>query len=113
MSESSPCLSCGACCSAFRVTFYWAESTAHPQGHVPVELTNSVGPVSRCMQGTDARAPRCIALAGQVGDCVSCAIYAQRPSVCREVMPGDAFCRKARARHGLAPLPASDAPRAA
>lgn len=105
MSDSSPCLSCGACCSSFRVTFYWAESSAHPDGHVPVALTNSVGPVTRCMQGTDVPAPRCVALAGTVGECVSCTIYAQRPSVCHEVQPGDTFCHKARLRHGLAPLP--------
>lgn len=105
MSESSPCLSCGACCSSFRVTFYWAESSAHPLGHVPVELTSPVGPVTRCMQGTDSSTPCCVALHGRVGDCVSCGIYEQRPSVCREVQPGDKFCHKARLRHGLAPLP--------
>jgi Fe-S-cluster containining protein len=105
MSDASPCLSCGACCSSFRVTFYWAESSAHPDGHVPVGLTNSVTPVTRCMQGTDASAPRCVALVGTVGGCVSCAVYAQRPSVCREVQPGDEFCQRARLKHGLAPLP--------
>ena len=105
MSEPSPCLSCGACCSSFRVSFYWAESTAHPDGHVPVELTNSVTPVTRCMQGTDSSSPRCVALGGRVGEGVSCRIYAQRPSVCHEVQPGDEFCQRARRRHGLPPLP--------
>lgn len=105
MSESSPCLSCGACCSTFRVSFYWAESTAAPDGHVPVELTNSRDPLTRCMQGTDLPQPRCAALTGEVGQCVSCAIYDKRPSVCREVQAGDECCQKARRHHGLAPLP--------
>ncbi|HEX4869695.1 MAG TPA: YkgJ family cysteine cluster protein [Moraxellaceae bacterium] len=106
MSESSPCLRCGACCSTFRVSFYWAETSAHPVGRVPVALTNSLGPVTRCMQGTDQPQPRCVALRGTVGEGVSCAIYAERPSVCHEVQPGDACCAKARAHHGLPPLPA-------
>ncbi|MPQ71936.1 YkgJ family cysteine cluster protein, partial [Pseudomonas sp. MWU12-2323] len=25
MSEVSPCLNCGACCSHFRVSFFWGE----------------------------------------------------------------------------------------
>lgn len=104
MSEASPCQTCGACCSTFRVSFYWAETSAHPEGRVPVELTNSVAPVTRCMQGTDARQPRCVALRGQVGGEVSCAIYARRPSVCHEVQPGDDFCQRARRHHGLPPL---------
>lgn len=24
--ENNPCVSCGACCAYFRVSFYWAES---------------------------------------------------------------------------------------
>lgn len=110
MSDASPCQTCGACCSTYRVSFYWAESTAHPDGRVPVELTASVTPVIRCMQGTDSAAPRCVALEGTVGACVGCRIYAQRPSVCREVQPGDDFCRRARQHHGLPPLPEAAQP---
>jgi Fe-S-cluster containining protein len=105
MSESSPCQSCGACCSTYRVSLYWAESTADSQGRVPVELTNASGPLMRCMKGTDSAQPRCVALAGEVGHCVSCSIYAQRPSVCHQVQAGDDFCLRARQHHGLAPLP--------
>ncbi|HDH0840599.1 TPA: YkgJ family cysteine cluster protein, partial [Klebsiella pneumoniae] len=25
MSEINPCMTCGACCAYFRVSFYWAE----------------------------------------------------------------------------------------
>lgn len=105
MSDTSPCLSCGACCSAYRVSFYWAESTADPDGHVPVALTNSLGPLTRCMKGTDSHRPHCAALAGEVGKSVSCTIYEQRPSPCREVRTGDDFCQRARQQHGLPPLP--------
>lgn len=105
MSESSPCLRCGACCSTYRVAFYWAESTAATGGSVPVELTSSVNSVKRCMQGTDSARPRCIALSGEVGKCVGCTIYERRPSVCREVQVGDEFCRRARQHHGLPLLP--------
>lgn len=105
MGDSSPCQRCGACCNAYRVTFYWAETTAAPQGIVPVELTNPQGPLSRCMKGTDTYSPRCIALDGEVGRTVSCRIYPQRPSPCRQVEAGDEFCQRARARHGLPELP--------
>lgn len=101
MSDTSPCLRCGACCCSYRVSFYWAESTATAEGWVPVELTNSLNILSRCMKGTDVPQPRCVALQGEVGQAVSCSIYAQRPSPCHEVTPGDDFCRRARQHHGL------------
>lgn len=104
MSEH-PCLTCGACCASYRVAFYWAETDAAPGGIVPVELTNSRDPVTRCMKGTDRRHPRCIALDGEVGQAVSCRIYPRRPSPCHEEQAGDEFCRRARARHGLPDLP--------
>jgi hypothetical protein len=57
------------------------------------ELTS---PWYACMAGTNAASPRCQALQGEVGHRVSCAVYRQRPSPCREVQPGDAQCSKAR-----------------
>jgi Fe-S-cluster containining protein len=53
------------------------------------------------MVGTDATAPRCIALAGDIGREVACTIYAARPSPCREFEAGDEACVRARRRHGL------------
>ncbi|MFN3586727.1 MAG: YkgJ family cysteine cluster protein [Moraxellaceae bacterium] len=104
MSESSPCQQCGACCAHFRVSFYWAEADDAEGGTVPAHLTNQRSPTLRCMKGTDSSRPRCIALEGDVGGHVSCGIYASRPSPCREVMPGDEQCLRARAAHGLPPL---------
>ena len=102
--HENPCLDCGVCCSAFRVTFYWAEADDAPGGRVPVALTNQLGPATRCMKGTDTYAPRCVALTGVVGGRVGCAIYENRPSPCREVTVGDDFCNRARARFGLPPV---------
>jgi Fe-S-cluster containining protein len=95
------CQRCGACCAFFRVSFYWAEASDAPGGTVPVDLTEPVSPFLRCMRGTNARQPRCIGLQGEVGRQVTCQIYAQRASTCREVQPGDAQCLKARTSHCL------------
>jgi Fe-S-cluster containining protein len=95
------CQRCGACCSQFRVSFYWAETDEAPGGTVPLALTQVTSPHTRCMQGTWAAQPRCAALEGQVGEEVGCRIYAQRPSPCREVTVGDAQCLRAREAHGL------------
>ncbi|WP_075182098.1 YkgJ family cysteine cluster protein [Pantoea sp. 1.19] len=107
----NPCVSCGACCAAYRVSFYWAEAS-DGGGGVPVTLTEPLGLMMRNMRGTNDRAPRCVALAGEIGQCVSCKIYADRPSPCREFsLSGDNGvvndrCDRARARHGLPPLDA-------
>ncbi|MFZ6770495.1 YkgJ family cysteine cluster protein [Undibacterium sp. Di26W] len=99
---NDPCLTCGACCASFRVSFYWAEADSL---HIPIALTEAVNPVYSCMAGTNQARPRCQALSGDIGKSVACTIYAQRPSPCHEVQAGDEKCQKARARHGLPPLP--------
>ncbi len=105
-----PCLSCGACCAAFRVAFHWSESAPADPGGVPEALTAPVRPHVLAMRGTDARDPHCIALEGVVGQAVHCRIYAARPSPCRELQASyedgthSAQCDRARARYGLAPL---------
>ncbi|NDL62430.1 YkgJ family cysteine cluster protein [Acerihabitans arboris] len=110
MSENgNPCMSCGACCAWFRVSFYWAEGD-DGGGVVPNALTEPLTPFLRCMAGTNGRSPRCRALEGEVGKSVRCTIYAGRPSPCREFTmageqgrPNDA-CDRARAHYGLPPL---------
>ncbi|MCW2485051.1 YkgJ family cysteine cluster protein [Candidatus Symbiopectobacterium sp. NZEC127] len=104
------CLRCGACCGFFRVSFYWAEAD-DGGGLTPASLTEPITPFIRCMQGTNSTAHcRCVALEGEIGQAVSCNIYAQRPSPCREFLrsgengeENDA-CNRARARYGLPPL---------
>ena len=96
-----PCQTCGACCASFRVSFYWAEAEACA---LPAPAVEQVNAVFACMAGTNRKAPRCDALQGVVGRQVSCSLYAQRPSPCREVQPGDDKCNSARSRHGLSAL---------
>ncbi len=104
------CLSCGACCASFRVSFYWSESDEATDGSVPAEITCQVAPLLCAMKGTDQPRPRCIALQGTIGTRVRCAIYDRRPSVCREVTSSgqngmaNIWCDHAREIWGLAPL---------
>jgi uncharacterized protein len=98
---SQACLSCGACCAAFRVSFYWAETDLDPLGSVPSHLTRQVNQHYVCMAGTEKSPVRCVALQGEVGKQVSCAIYAQRSSTCREFEAGTDACNRARAKLNL------------
>lgn len=103
-----PCLTCGACCATFRVSFYWAEIEG--EGGVPAELTVPVTPFRAAMDGTHRANPRCVALDGQLGASVRCTIHPRRPTPCREFAASyedgtpHERCDEARARHGLAPL---------
>ncbi|MBK7847142.1 MAG: YkgJ family cysteine cluster protein [Zoogloea sp.] len=107
---AEPCLSCGACCASFRVDFHVADLETTPGGCVPVALTVPVTATLVRMRGTDEGPPRCIALAGKVGQRASCTIYENRPGPCRDFAPfaalgiGDEGCARARRRHGLTPL---------
>jgi Fe-S-cluster containining protein len=114
MSEEAfnPCISCGACCSKFRVSFYWGEADDAPGGYVPTHLTEKVTPFLRAMAGTHPIPLRCVALQGEIGQSVSCSIYSHRPNPCREFSvwledgrPNPA-CTKVRAKIGLPELPA-------
>ncbi|MBV8621723.1 MAG: YkgJ family cysteine cluster protein [Curvibacter sp.] len=99
---SHPCLSCGACCSAYRVDFSIYELD-EAGGQVPAGLTVEVNGSTCRMRGTDHVPLRCAALTGKVGEQVACGIYEWRPSPCREFEAGDYACDRARARHGLPP----------
>ncbi len=109
-----PCLRCGACCAFFRVAFHWSETETFLGGHVPPDLTVKLDPHRVAMRGTDQRLPRCVALAGMVGDETSCTIHALRPSVCRELAPSweqgfhSPQCDRARQAHGLPVLRPDD-----
>lgn len=77
---------------------------------MPAGLTEAAGAQRACMRGTAAAPRRCVALRGQIGTAVSCAIYEFRPDACRDFAPlaavgrGDEACTEARRRHGLPPL---------
>ncbi|MBI5449950.1 MAG: YkgJ family cysteine cluster protein [Gammaproteobacteria bacterium] len=110
MSDITPCNRCGACCAAYRVSFYWAEAAPELGDAVPLELTEKVSPTLLAMQGTWDKTPRCIALRGEVGAQTACSIYPSRPSTCRELQyswqhgqPNER-CDQARAAWNLPPL---------
>lgn len=100
----SVCQTCGACCASFRVDFHPAElaggAFAWGEG-VPLAMTQPVTPAIVRLCGTDDAQPRCVALAGEIGQQVSCTIYDARPSPCREFDVEHAACNRARQRHGL------------
>ncbi len=104
MTTANPCIQCGACCAYFRVSFYWGETDAHPQGRVPSEMTEPVNHQFVAMRGTNQATKRCVALDGEVGQVVGCQIYEQRSNPCREFDAGDARCNQARAHWGLPAL---------
>jgi Fe-S-cluster containining protein len=108
--EDNACTRCGACCASFRVDFAREELDAYG-GAVPEGLALELNDFTCRMRGTDHAAPRCAALVGTVGVRAHCGIHEWRPSPCREFglrAPhgiGDEACTRARARHGLPPLP--------
>ena len=116
MSFENPCIQCGACCAFFRVSFYWEETAEADNQGVPVEMTEKLSDFLQCMQGTNQPHPRCIALQGVIGEKVSCSIYSQRSSPCREfgihskegklTIDGEGLvrCNEARKAWGMPPL---------
>ncbi len=108
--KPNPCVTCGACCASFRVSFHWSETDPNLGGLTPSHLTTPISPHLVAMRGTESKTPRCIALSGEVGQTVSCVIYQERSSTCREFQASwengqhEPTCDKARQKCGLAPL---------
>ena len=102
-----PCLTCGACCAFFRVSFHWSEADPALGGSVPFDLTEPLRTHERAMRGTSQSRPRCIALDADIGTYSRCSIHDRRPSVCALVPASFEFgvaspqCDKARIAHGL------------
>ena len=109
-----PCLSCGACCAYFRVSFHWSEADPEQGGQVPIALTEPLRNHERAMRGTSQAHPRCIALDARIGEYSRCSIHDRRPSVCAQVPASWEFgqasaqCDKARLAHGLPALTPAD-----
>ena len=105
--KTHPCLTCGACCAYFRVSFYWAESLPD-SFHVPEDLIEIVTPQLVAMK-RDAN-NRCVALKGEVGKESLCSIYEKRSSSCRDFIASfengehNELCDRARAKFNLPPL---------
>lgn len=109
-----PCLTCGACCTQYRVAFHWMESDEAIAGGVPAALTERLDPHRLCMRGTYSTPIRCVALEAEIGVYSRCSIHPNRPSVCREVDASwengvaSPQCDKARVAHGLPVLTLAD-----
>ncbi|MGZ3727172.1 MAG: YkgJ family cysteine cluster protein [Pseudobdellovibrio sp.] len=113
LSTPHPCLSCGACCAFFRVSFHWTETAAESHG-VPIALTNQISPYMNAMNGTNQAEPSCVALKGVIGEATSCSIYERRPDCCRSFKASfedgtrNTRCEEARLSKGLKGLELSD-----
>jgi len=109
MSKVSPCIQCGACCVTFRVSYYWGEE-------VPEEYFQETNQMFRSLKSTKDKEGRlrCNALTGEIGKEVSCKIYENRPSPCRDFSYSyengikEERCDRARVGVGLLPLEKSD-----
>ncbi len=111
-----PCLTCGACCAHFRVSF--SKQELHNQTKVPVDQVEDLGAGLVAMKGTNKKhGPSCECLQGRVGVKVSCGIYQNRPSPCRKFEASyergfkNYKCDEARAKHGMMPLTKNDFPK--
>lgn len=71
---------------------------------MPEHYTEPVTAVYSCMEGTNQKNPRCIALEGSIGEQVSCGMYQLRSSSCKEVQIADEQCNKARMAHNMIPF---------
>ena len=104
------CRRCGACCTCYRVSFYWYEASDHIVNPVPAELTQRVDRFRIAMQRRHGNTGACVALSGIVGTWVYCRIYDRRPSICRnfrisyEYGAGNPLCDNARRKLGLPPI---------
>lgn len=111
-----PCLSCGACCAFFRVSFHWTETNRESFG-VPLAMTSQISTYVNAMNGTDQLKPSCVGLVGVVGTSTTCSIYEHRPGACRDFKASfedgtaNRHCEDARASKGLRLLDATDWPR--
>jgi len=92
---SALCQACGACCAYSPDWPRFSLETDEALSRIPARLIDETQGRMAC------EGDRCKALAGTIGEQVACGIYADRPIVCRDCLPGDDECLVARAHHGL------------
>ena len=109
LGDKYECTTCGACCFGKRdyVQVFpddaarlgparTAELVAPPVGEIPASVGRSAEP-RRFMKMTHGH---CQALRTEVPGQFLCAVYEDRPMLCRALEPGSAPCLEARARRG-------------
>jgi hypothetical protein len=107
LTETYDCTSCGACCYGKRdyVQVFaddaaklgparTAELVARPVGEIPASVGRPAEP-KRFMKMTHGH---CVALDTSLPNRFLCAVYEDRPVLCRALEPGSAACLEARAR---------------
>ena len=103
----NPCLDCGVCCMTYRIAFHWSE--VNDETGVPSHLVEPFRRHEVIMIGTMGPNIRCTALkTDEATGHLGCSIHGRHPSVCRSVDVGSDQCMRARAKHGLSELAASD-----
>jgi Fe-S-cluster containining protein len=116
LGQEYDCTTCGACCFGKRdyVQVFahdaarlgaarTAELVAPAIGEIPASVGRAPEP-KRFMKMTHGH---CIALRTDVPNRLLCAVYDDRPVLCRALEPGSAPCLEARARRGIYPRAAS------
>lgn len=104
----NPCISCGVCCTHFRVSFYQGELDSNG-GIVPNELVTPINSFYVAMKGTETGG-RCCSLRGEIGKKISCDIYENRSSSCRSFPvwldngEPNPKCQELRKKNGLTPI---------
>lgn len=104
-----PCQKCGACCTTYCVSFN-SHELAKDHFNVPVEFTFRISSDTLAMKNKMPSSPRCVALDGHIGKHVSCNIYQNRPSPCRQFKASyedgthNPRCDECRSKRGLQPL---------
>ncbi len=89
------CQACGACCAFSREWPRFSLEDDAALDLIPGKFVDDSQGRMRC------EGDRCSALVGDIGVAASCAVYAVRPDVCRDCLPGDDACLMARRRFNL------------
>ena len=94
---SPDCTRCGACCSFFPPG---GIAVLAQDGEVPEAVIDFDEDGFRCM-AVVPNTNRCVCLTGNVGAHVSCSIYGNRPTTCRDFEAGSKRCLMIRRAAGL------------
>ncbi|HEY2530454.1 MAG TPA: YkgJ family cysteine cluster protein [Xanthobacteraceae bacterium] len=92
---SAACRTCGACCSFSADWPRFSLENEADLARIPLAFVDDGRGRMRCS------GDRCAALVGQVGISTTCAIYSDRPQVCKACVPGDDACQTARRSFNL------------
>lgn len=93
------CQACGACCVEAGTVPVYPEEVQVPQDLLaPYKQRADFPTPSGTQQIAKHLGGRCKALTGEIGACVGCSIYANRPRVCASFAAGSDGCKDARLR---------------